>query len=77
MLGLIRYVAFCSSPDDNPMILYPALVRSKIEHGSVLWNSLHSLILLNAKEFKDNFQSYAIVDFLLALGKGKVVRALN
>jgi hypothetical protein len=42
MLGLIRSVTFNYSTLGPMLILYFALVRSKVENASVVWNSIAS-----------------------------------
>jgi hypothetical protein len=66
MLGLIRYVTFSFPTVDSLMILYIALVRSKLEYTSVAWFSITVTDSSNLNEFKEYFQLYVITDFLLA-----------
>jgi hypothetical protein len=40
LLGLIRIIAFYFSTLDSLLMLYIAIIRSKLEYGSIVWNSI-------------------------------------
>jgi hypothetical protein len=43
LLGLIRTITVSLCPLESFMMLYNGLVRSKLEYGSVVWNSLTTI----------------------------------
>jgi hypothetical protein len=46
ILGLIRYITYKSSSLDSIIALYNALIKSRLEYASVVWNSLTIIIFL-------------------------------
>jgi hypothetical protein len=63
--GPIRDTTFFFTVD-NICVLYTTLVRPKLEHAYVAWNSIHRQIHPNSKEFKGNLLPYATAEFLWA-----------
>jgi hypothetical protein len=60
LLGLIRSIVFRSSSLDCLYVLYFTLDRSKLEHASVVWNSITST---DANKLERIQQKFAFVGF--------------
>jgi hypothetical protein len=60
LLGLVRSVTFNFSSLEHTFILYFRLVRSKVEYGSVVCNTIAST---KAKELERIQQKFAVVCF--------------
>jgi hypothetical protein len=60
-LGLIRYITYNFSSIDSLVVLYIALIRSKIEYASVVWNKLTLTDSNKIGNIKENLSICVIV----------------
>lgn len=67
LLGLIKHLTFHASNPHSTLCLFYALIRSKLEYGSELWNNLSSSDITKLQKIQDKLVSYVHSKFGLTL----------
>jgi hypothetical protein len=65
LLGLVRSITFTFSSLDCMHKLYIALIRSKVEYASVVWNSITSTGASKLERIQRRFAALCLIDFSL------------
>jgi hypothetical protein len=67
ILGLIRYITHNFSSLDILVVLYNALVKSKLEYASIVWNNFTLTDSNKLEVFKENLPICVIIGYFSLL----------